>query len=261
MGSRLLLFLFMSLPFHLLHGQSVAQDFTLDDCAGTSHHLFAELDQGKVIILEFAMVPACSPCIDAGHAIQTIMEEHAITHPDVVKWYAWGYNDVYTCDDMTLWESSNDLSPSATFINGTDVVSYYGGMAMPTMIVLAGTEHLVVLNEHGFIPSTQAHLENAIDAALTVGIPEEPAAGLQLSLGPNPTAGPLMLKATLPDRGALHLQAMDACGRTVWVFGPQDLSVGTHRLPVSLDALSNGAYVLVATCGTQRITLPFQVTR
>ena len=32
-----------------------ATDFTANDCAGTSHHLFAELDAGKIIVAAFVM--------------------------------------------------------------------------------------------------------------------------------------------------------------------------------------------------------------
>ena len=57
-----------------LMAQTTALDFTLPDCDGVSHHLFDELDQGKVVILEFAMIPSCQPCISAGGVLQQIRE-------------------------------------------------------------------------------------------------------------------------------------------------------------------------------------------
>jgi hypothetical protein len=38
-----------------------AADFTANDCNGTSHHLFAELNAGKVVVVAFVM--PCTDCI------------------------------------------------------------------------------------------------------------------------------------------------------------------------------------------------------
>ena len=227
------------LPFGAMQGQVVAQDFTLDDCNGNSHHLFSELDAGKVIILEFAMVPACAPCIDAGNAIQAVMGEYEISNPGMVKWYTWGYNDVYSCDDMLLWETAHALAPSASFINGTDIVAYYGGMSMPTIVVL-GSDHLVYLIQQGFIPSTQSHVESSVQFALSVGIGElEPQDNVVF---PNPVV----------DR--IQFGSMYTSSKVIDLFGRVVLDAfmgGSASLDVS--ALPGGTYILQTVTGSGEV--------
>ena len=55
--SCLLIFLIKSLSI----AQITATDYTLNDCAGNPHHLFAELDEGKVMVISFVM--PCLSCI------------------------------------------------------------------------------------------------------------------------------------------------------------------------------------------------------
>lgn len=234
LGLALVLFVFVK-------GQANAVDFTLDDCAGTSHHLFDELDVGKIIIMEFAMV-ACSPCIDAGNVLQDVLDAHEITHPGQVKWYTWGYMDSYTCAIMEEWATDNGFTPSATFNNGSDQVPYYGGMFMPTIVVLAGSDHQVLLVQHGYIPSTYSHVEGAISTALTIGIEEHQGAGFRvgydqgaatLSLIPNGRSGHY--------EGTLRLTLMDVLGRTI-----QTRSVRMGEM-ITVGPLPQGTYTAYIT--------------
>src|SRR5262249_10014586 len=48
--------------------QTTAMDFYMDDCNGSMHHLYSELDPDNVIIMEFFMT--CSSCVTAGHQIE-----------------------------------------------------------------------------------------------------------------------------------------------------------------------------------------------
>lgn len=221
--------------------QTTAMDFTVDDCSGTSHHLFDELDAGNIIVLEFAMV-ACSPCIDAGNVLQDVLNAQELDHPGVVKWYAWGYLDTYTCATMEEWDTDNGFTPSATFANGAEQVAYYGGIGMPTIVVLAGSDHQVLLVQYGFFPSLQSHVEEAIAAALTIGVVEHH--GLDFSVRYDPTASSISLIPLWNGAhigGNLRVTVMDALGRTVFTK-PVRITES-----VAVGALAPGAYsVLVA---------------
>jgi hypothetical protein len=228
--------------------QTTAQDFTLNDCSGTSHHLFDELDAGKIIILEFAMV-ACSPCIDAGLVLQQVLDAHEMSHPGTVKWYALGYVDTYTCATMEAWDTDNGFTPSATFNSGADQVLYYGGMAMPTIVVLAGSDHQVVLVQYGYIPSTQSHVEGAVATALTIGVEEHQGNDFHvrydqgtasLSLIPTWNAGHI--------KGTLRLTLMDVLGRTILT---QPVRMGEN---IPMSSLAQGTYtVLIGDANGSRL--------
>lgn len=218
--------------------QSTALDFTLDDCTGTSHHLFDELDGGKIIILEFAMV-ACSPCIDAGNVLQQVLADNELSQPGVVKWYALGYLDTYTCATMEEWDTDNGFTPSATFSNAPDQVDYYGGIGMPTIVVLAGNDHQVLLVQHGYIPSTQSHVEGAIAAALSIGMEEH--LGNDLDVRYDPSTSSLWLAPTdntCRFGRTLQMTLMDALGRMIFT---RSVNIGET---IPLGSLAAGAYAV-----------------
>ncbi len=236
------LLLAMSMVFVLLgKGQTIALDFTEDDCLGTNHHLFEELDAGKIIILEFAMV-ACSPCIDAGHVLQDVLDAHELAEPGVVKWYAWGYSDTYDCTTMEQWETDNGFTPSATFANSPEQVAYYGGTGMPTIVVLAGADHQVLLLQHGYIPSTQSHVEAAIATGLTIGVEEQQSSSFSIRYDPVASSVTLIpLHNAVHIAGSLRLTIMDALGRAV-CSKPVRMTEA-----VAVGGLAHGAYSMLVT--------------
>ncbi len=222
--------------------QTTALDFDLVDCEGVGHHLFAELDAGNVVILEFPMV-ACTPCIEAGHALQNVLDAHESTEPGVVKWYAWGYSDTYTCAMLEEWETDNGLSPSGTLVNGMEQVAYYGGMGMPTIVVLAGSDHRVLLTQQGYIPSTQSHVEDAVASALTIGLAEQ--RSTRGSIEYDPRVGSLVIKGSAQGGGEPLLRVVDSLGRVVL-----SISVGWgSSVPVGLLASGPYSAVLVSANG------------
>ena len=67
------------------YAQTNATDFTTDDCNGTSHTLFDELDDDKVIVIAWVM--PCTPCATyAGYASNAV-QSFATSHPGRVKYY------------------------------------------------------------------------------------------------------------------------------------------------------------------------------
>ena len=258
--NRPLLFTVSLFTSTCLLAQGTAVDFTLDDCAGTSHHLFSELDQGKIVILEFAMVPSCSPCILAGNAIQNVVNNFEGSHPGVVKWYTWGGYDAYTCAQMESWEVTHSFTPAATFIDGAAMANNYGGFSMPTIVVLAGTDHEVILEQHGYIGATQNNITNAIDAELAANaVADLPIPAPGVSAMPNPAQDVLHVALELPIASLVNIILYDASGRVVRTLPTQALAPGSHSLPVEVDQLVNGRYVLQVTTSSGAVKLPVQV--
>ena len=144
--------------------QTTAMDFTQDECEGTPHNLFSELDAGKVVILEFVMLN-CAPCINGTKALGSIIKPYETSHPGRVHIYSFGFLNSYTCEQITAWKNDNSFS-NPVFNNGEEQVAYYGGMGMPTIVVVGTNEHKVYFKSIGYTPAVDDDIKAAIDTAL-----------------------------------------------------------------------------------------------
>jgi hypothetical protein len=148
-----------------ISAQSTALDFTTTDCSGNPHHLFAELDAGKVVVISFVML-GCSPCIVGTQNLKGLVAGYEATHPGRVKLYSFGYLDSYTCSQMQSWKAANNFQ-HPMFSGGETQVTYYGGMGMPTIVVLAKGTHDVLFRKLGFLISDKPAITAAIEEGLT----------------------------------------------------------------------------------------------
>lgn len=127
-------------------GTSTAQtvlNFQRTDCNGTMHDLYADLDAGNVVVLEFFM-QGCAPCISSGKQLESMRSTLEASYPGRVKAYAIGYSDGYTCASVASWVSANGLT-SIPMDSGAAMIKHYGGFGMPTVVICAGVnEHKVL---------------------------------------------------------------------------------------------------------------------
>jgi hypothetical protein len=144
--------------------QTVAMDFTQSDCDGTNHHLFSELDQGQVVVLTYVML-GCSSCIVGTNGLKSIVEPFAISHPGRVKVYNIGYTNSYSCSQLLNWRSSNGFS-FPIFSGGATQVNYYGGMGMPTIVVVGSNNHTIYYKNLGYTSTDDPAITAAIQSAL-----------------------------------------------------------------------------------------------
>ena len=144
--------------------QTVAMDFTQSDCDGTNHHLFSELDQGQVVVLTYIML-GCSSCIVGTNGLKGIVEPFATSHPGRVKVYNIGYTNSYSCSQLLNWRSSNGFS-FPIFSGGATQVNYYGGMGMPTIVVVGSNNHTIYYKNLGYESSNDPAIIAAIQSAL-----------------------------------------------------------------------------------------------
>ncbi len=139
-------------------------DFEQADCDAGAHHLFSELDAGKVVILDFVMLN-CAPCIVGTTALENLTAPYENSHPGRVHIYSFGFLDSYTCEQLLAWRNNNEFS-HPVFSNGEEQVNYYGGMGMPTIVVVGTNEHKVFFKSIGYTPSIDDKIIQAIDSAL-----------------------------------------------------------------------------------------------
>lgn len=162
---RFVLFLAMLQVAFNAGAQEFAMDFARTDCKGVEHHLFSELDSGKVIILDFVML-GCSPCFWATRDLDTIVKAFESTYPGRVKIYSFSYDSSHTCEQMNDWRNQGGFPDVVLFTHGNEMVSYYGGIGMPTIVVTGSSIHRVFYNGYGYSSADDSLIIAAIENAL-----------------------------------------------------------------------------------------------
>ena len=213
-----------------LNAQTTALDFTANDCDGMPHNLFSELDAGNAVVLELVMM-GCQPCVDAAHSITDNVIPN-VSDPTRVKYYSIGYTNSITCTQINNWKNTNGFTHQV-FAGMSAQTTYYGGMGMPTVVVLGGgSTHGVYYSELGHSDGDNPTIISVMNSALSEanGVAENGAR--TITLGPNPTTGLLNLNATY-----ISARVVDAQGRSV-----MNMAVVGASLDVS--TLAAGHYTL-----------------
>lgn len=231
---------------------TTAMDWTKSDCRNNqSINLFEKLDSGYVIIQEYVMLGGCQPCITAGNGIKSIVNAFEVSNPGRVRIYQTGFTNSYTCQQMTTWGDGNNFTSSLLFSQGDSEVNYYGGMGMPTILVLGGgTQHKVYYAEQGYSPSHNAAITAAIDSALaesgTLAIKDNQEE-LSINIYPNPSSDAIQIN--LSEKASLF-EIMDLGGRIIKTIST--LSEATSQV-IGISELNSGVYFLKVTLSNGQI--------
>lgn len=211
-----------------LNAQTTGLDFTADDCDGVSHHLFADLDAGYAVIIDLVMM-GCQPCVTASNGI--LNNVIPLTgDPARVKFYSIGFTNSITCAQMMNWASTNGFS-HPVFAGMSAQTTYYGGMGMPTIIVLGGTSHTVYYSELGYSHSDDPALIQALNEALGVAAVNEH--GLeQVGIGPNPASDLLSITGRWSSA-----RVLDVHGREMFATEPDGGQLDVSALPAGMYVL------------------------
>lgn len=234
--------------------QTTAADFQKPDCDGSNHHLFAELDSGYVCVLDFVMFD-CAPCVTATNGLQTIHEQFKASHPGKVRFYSMGFLNFMSCNQMNSWKSINHYTHTM-FSGESSQVEYYGGMGMPTIVILGGlAAHKVYYNHQGYSTSENAPIINAINLAIsesiTSGTHQLPGQEY-FNAFPNPFGDALTI--TVQTAQATHLVLTDITGRQILRQAvPSGLTDATLTLPAG--QLPAGLYFVSLMEGARQIGL------
>lgn len=214
-----------------LNAQTTALNFTADDCAGTAHDLFTELDAGNAVIIDLVMM-GCQPCVTASHGITDNVLPNT-SDPSRVKFYSIGYTNSISCSQISSWQETNSFT-HPVFAGMSAQTTYYGGMGMPTIVVLGGgSAHTVHYAEQGYSSGDNADLIAAIDAALAASIGMEESDASRVVLSPNPAHDLLSVSGAWSSMRVLDMQ-----GKEIGT-----LQVRNGRADIS--ALEPGAYLAV----------------
>lgn len=234
------------LAFTGAQAQTTAMDFTADDCDGVSHTLFSDLDAGYCVVIDLVMMgcPSCGPATLQIH--DNVLPN--VSDPTRVKFYSIGYTNSITCTQITNWRNTLPLS-HPVFAGMSALTTYYGGMGMPTVVVLGGgTTHGVYYNELGHNANDNPVVIAAVNEALAASIGIEETERPTTVLSPNPAQDML----TITGGSWTRVRVLDLQGKEV-----ANLRVQNGRVDVS--ALQPSAYMAVLTgVNGEQTTLRFE---
>jgi len=236
-------------------GQTTATDFTADDCDGITHHLFEELDAGKVVVIDWVM--PCGPCIGPSLAAYTAVESFSDSHPGRVLFYTVDDFADTPCNTLVAWSQTNGLPTTNVFSTSIIDMYAYGAYGMPKVVVLGGgTEHKVYYNENFIVDGNE--VKDAITEALAVSsLAEKAVPDLGLEVFPNPANEKIQVSFQLPRSSQISVDVFSMLG-TVQRMPLADIiaPAGMQQVDVDVSGLNNGVYIL-----SVNTEVGFQTTR
>lgn len=227
------------------NAQTTAMDFNIVDCNGTPHHLYSDLDAGKAVIIEFFM-NSCSPCVTAGQHLEAMKADLLAEYPGKIKAYTFAFNNTYTCTTVNNWITNNGFT-SVPSDSGAAQVAYYGGMGMPTIVILGGgTNHAVLGSPYiGFSTSDTTTMAADIRNFLnTSSINEEKNILSGLTAYPNPANQEVKVFFSLAQSSDIMIDVVDLTGRVVKVVMNEKEQKGEIVKTVNTADLAKGSYML-----------------
>ncbi|MFN5877056.1 MAG: T9SS type A sorting domain-containing protein, partial [Ignavibacteria bacterium] len=81
------------------------------------------------------------------------------------------------------------------------------------------------------------------------------------TITPNPASADVTARFVMPTEGIVSIRVYDLAGALITESRLQNVSSGVHAMPVALNSVSVGGYVMVIDAGMYRSALPFSVTR
>ncbi len=238
---------FMVIAFvYRSNAQMTATDFTINDCSGVSHHLFGELDGGKIIVAVFVM--PCSGCMIPAIDAQNVVQSFATSHPGRVEMYLVDDDGLTTCTELNSWRNANGLHIMPTFSDPAFVQTQYGTPGMPKVVVLGGTDHKVYDNQNNTFDMEQ--LRNGINAAL--GIPSSIRSVTKsnqfFTISPNPATTTAVASINGASDQLAYFSYIDKSGRVVRTKTAK-IKKGLNTLNLDLTGLSQGEYIVRFSVG------------
>jgi hypothetical protein len=239
-----------------ISAQTTATDFTLNDCNGVSHHLFSELDEGKIIVAAFVM--PCGSCGGPALAAYNAVQSYSGSHPDRVFFYLVDDYANTSCSTLTNWGNTNAMPQATKFSNAGFSMIHYGTPGMPKIIVLGGTNHTVAYNQNSGV--TTSGVQNAINGLLTAGTETFEMVPLVSKVIPNPVTGPASFEFSLAYPSKVLLSIYSLSGALVFQNDRGNFETGSHRIPLAeTDGLEKGLYLLKLETDRSATTTQFVI--
>ena len=254
---------FLTLTTYVTKAQMNAMDFARNDCFGTSHHLFADLDSGKAVLLHFFM-PNCGMCPPPAQALQKMANGVNAVYPGLVLGYAFPFNNTTTCSYASSWVTTNHVGLYNAMDSGAAQVANYGGFGMPTVVLLGGLDHRVMYASQSFSTSDTTAIRDSIlslKRSVNTGINSLASPVSSFSVFPNPSSDAFSVTVSLKESAAASIEVLDMTGRVVTVLLSEKLNSGTTSKNFSGAFLPNGNYLIRLKANNESSTQHFSIVR
>ena len=222
----------------------IATDFTANDCSGSSHNLFTELNAGKVVVLCWVM--PCGACTGPALTTYNVVQSYQSTNPNKVYMYTCDDYANTNCTSLNSWATGAGIAQqtwSLRFSNSVINMLNYGSTGMPKIVVVGGVNHTVFYNVNNTVNAT--NLQNAINSALsTTGIIENSNSASFLNVFPNPAGNTAEIKFSLVKPADISLELYNLEGKRLQKIFSGKLNAGENKIPVNLEKLSDGMYLV-----------------
>lgn len=223
-----------------------ATDFTANDCNGTSHNLFSELNAGKVIVLCWVM--PCAACTGPALTSHNIVQSYATTNPNTVYLYLCDDYANTACSSLNSWAASNGITTATRFSNSAIDMNDYGSTGMPKIVVLGGANHTVFYNVNNTVNVNS--LQNAINAALTTtGINDLNTNVTSFSLSPNPANNSAVIKFNLVKTLDVSVELFNLEGQMIKNIYAGKLYTGENNIQLDITGYAAGTYLVKLSAG------------
>lgn len=230
--------------------QTNATNWTAQDCNNTSHTLFDELNNGKVIV--FTWVMPCGSCVGPSKTAYDAVQTFAVSHPDKVLFYMADDLGDATCSTLTNWVTSNSIgntSKMTIFSNSGNLINEndFGGTGMPHVIVMGGPNHEIFFNKKNAAANDATGITSAINSALTAASIASLNNEITFSVSPNPVTESFVITYTKP------VQKVTITSVNGQVVKEEVFAKGKINPAINISQLAAGVYVIKVT-GTDNKT-------
>lgn len=257
MKKLILSLLFLQITTAQFLGQTYATDFNATDCNGNSHHLFSELDAGKVIVIAWVM--PCQTCITDPLSAFYDVESYASSHPGQVIFYMADDYANTSCSSLESWATNYGMSNCTKFSDPAIDMADYGQPGMPKIVVLGGLDHKVYFNQN----SASQGINLAIDQALNdiTSINNNLLMNIEISSYPNPADNILNLSYQIDRNTEINIEIYTILGSKVISYKSDfTSSIGDQIEKINVSSLSNGTYFLKLSNQEMDRTLKFTIS-
>lgn len=244
-------------------GATTATNFTATDCNGNSHTLFTDLDNGKVVVLEWVM--PCGACVAATATTWNIVKTY---DPAKVQMYLMddlGDND---CASLTTFASAQGINTSASNfailknVNGQVIKEDdYGGTGMPHVVVLGNsTAHKIIFNGQNSAANNSTAIQNAINWAMVPASVAPNKASGRLTVYPNPATDNITIEYSTTTQAKVTIDVVNLIGKRVGSVSKTAVA-GANSDKINTSNLPNGVYFVKLNVNGVIETMKFMVSK
>ena len=252
---KLLLTLLSSFAILMTSAQT-APDFTATDCNGTSHNLYTELAQGKVIVIVWVM--PCGACTGPALTAYNIVQSYASSN---VLYYLIDDAGNTSCTSLSSWASGASVGTNrTTFSTASIVESNYGGVGMPHVAVVGLNGHMY-FNALNSAAGNSTNIQNGINSALAAtGINEANSNPFQLLVSPSLSGHSVKVTYSLRESANITLDIMNEAGQLVTKKDLGKQSAGDYTSDFDLAGTASGIYFMRFSAANNAQTVKFVVS-